>query len=76
MSLLLAFKYDLGVVGLWAGLATATTIQAAAISILVLRLDWRKEAQRAAEAMEKEAEALKLADSTEDPRLHAEDARV
>ena len=44
----LAFPVQLGVAGLWAGLACTTTLQAFVMSTLVHRFDFVHEAKRAA----------------------------
>ena len=44
----LAFPRGWGVWGIWLGLLTTLTLQGAAMSAVVLRLDWEAEVQRAA----------------------------
>lgn len=58
LCLLLAFKLQFGVGGLWAGLAVAASVQAIAITLMVLKLDWQAETQRAAANVHNESKAL------------------
>lgn len=48
LAVLLAFPVQLGVAGLWAGLACTTTLQAVVMSTLVHKFDFVHEAKRAA----------------------------
>ena len=56
---LLAFYLGMGITGLWLGLFVTTSIQAVAISTMVLRLNWRRESERAANLNQQEVEILK-----------------
>jgi len=47
LSVLLAFKLEWGIAGLWWGCLVAATIQSVIITVFLLRLDWRQEARRA-----------------------------
>lgn len=48
LAVLLAFPGQLGVAGLWGGLACTTTLQAVVMSTLVHKFDFAHEAKRAA----------------------------
>lgn len=48
LAVLLAFPGQLGVAGLWGGLACTTTLQAVVMSTLVHKFDFGHEAKRAA----------------------------
>ena len=48
LSGLLAFRFRLGIYGLWGGLLVATSVQALVLGAVVSRFDWDAEAHKAA----------------------------
>jgi Na+-driven multidrug efflux pump len=65
ISVLLAFKMEWGISGLWGGCLVAATLQSVIIPVILLRLDWRKEACRAAQVVgsEVKVDEMKLNDA-------------
>ncbi|KAH7857432.1 hypothetical protein Vadar_012627 [Vaccinium darrowii] len=51
-SLLLAFKFDMGVQGIWWGILVGTTLEASILSWIIYRTNWNKEASSAGDKLQ------------------------
>ncbi|KMT08607.1 hypothetical protein BVRB_6g138860 [Beta vulgaris subsp. vulgaris] len=59
LGLLLGWKFDLGVMGMWAGMIFGgTALQTLILTIITIRSDWEKEAERARLRVQKWAEDI------------------
>ena len=63
LAALLGFHFGMGVFGFWGGLVAASSAQAVAQIMVVMRLDWRHEVRRAHSLVHSQSEALLLADA-------------
>ncbi|KAF7055548.1 hypothetical protein CFC21_063061, partial [Triticum aestivum] len=56
MGVLLGWLFDLGVLGIWAGMIGGTAVQTLILAIMTIRCDWEKEAMVASTRMDKWSE--------------------
>ncbi|KAF8406066.1 hypothetical protein HHK36_008146 [Tetracentron sinense] len=47
LGIMMGWVFDLGVMGIWAGMIGGTAVQTLILSIITIRCDWEKEAQKA-----------------------------
>ncbi|XP_054823286.1 protein DETOXIFICATION 29-like [Prosopis cineraria] len=53
LALLLGFKFDLGVIGIWSGMLSGTILQTIVLTIMVWKTNWNKEASLAEDRIKK-----------------------
>ena len=62
--MLLAFKFNMGLSGLWIGLTVGLLFVSVAVTTIILRLDWMREAQRAQDMLSRHSSYDQLGDYT------------
>ncbi|KAJ1298452.1 hypothetical protein BS78_01G454800 [Paspalum vaginatum] len=59
MGILLGWLFNLGVLGIWAGMIGGTAVQTLILAIITVRCDWEKEAMIASARMDKLSQAVR-----------------
>ncbi|MCO5583176.1 hypothetical protein L7F22_037085 [Adiantum nelumboides] len=73
LAILLGFKYGMGLLGLWIGLATASATTAILTVTAVLCTDWQLQTSRAFKLTNQERAPVQEAKGTPDERAHKKD---
>uniref|UniRef100_A0A803MCJ4 Protein DETOXIFICATION n=1 Tax=Chenopodium quinoa TaxID=63459 RepID=A0A803MCJ4_CHEQI len=58
LGVFMGWKFELGIMGIWAGMIGGTAIQTLILAIITIRCDWEKEAQKASMHVKKWAEGI------------------
>uniref|UniRef100_A0A803KW73 Uncharacterized protein n=1 Tax=Chenopodium quinoa TaxID=63459 RepID=A0A803KW73_CHEQI len=58
LGVFMGWKFELGIMGIWAGMIGGTAVQTLILAIITIRCDWEKEAQKASMHVKKWAEGI------------------
>ena len=65
MGIYLAFRQDMGLLGLWAGLTLALVFTSGVGGLIVLRADWDNEVKKVMERLESDRDGISDEESAE-----------